>query len=94
MVDQLLGGSLASVAYHNRSSTAGSIVCRYKSRLYSELGPNLWIIKMRAPLSSIEGEAASYATGTLPFSCLPLNHNTALWAASFCIICQRWQAVR
>ena len=28
---------------------------------------------MRAPLSSIEGEAASYATGTLPFCCLPLK---------------------
>ena len=28
---------------------------------------------MRAPLSSIEGEAASYATGTLPFTCLPLK---------------------
>ncbi len=42
-----------------------SMYCRYKSRLYSDLGPNLWIIKMRAPLSTIEGEAASYATGTL-----------------------------
>ncbi len=28
---------------------------------------------MRAPLSSIEGEAASYATGTLPFTYLPLK---------------------
>ncbi|DBA67916.1 TPA: hypothetical protein ACH3X2_014119 [Trebouxia sp. C0005] len=43
---------------------------RYKSRLYSELGPNLWIIKMRAPLSSIEGQAASYATGKVRKECV------------------------
>ncbi len=70
-------------------------VCRYDSRLYSELGPNLWIIKMRAPLSSIEGEAASYATGTLAFHLsAPQTKTQPLWAASACIVCERWHAAQ
>lgn len=40
--------------------------CRYKSRLYSDLGLNLWIIKLQSSLTAIEGDAASYATGVQP----------------------------
>ena len=42
---------------------------RYKSRLYAALGLNLWIVKMCQPLTAIEAQAASYATGLLDVAC-------------------------
>ena len=37
--------------------------CRYKSRLFTDLGLNLWIVKLCQSLPAIEAQAASYATG-------------------------------
>ena len=58
-------GHAVSTCYHIAAVITVQCYCRYKSRLYSDLGANLWIIKLRAPLSTLEGEAASYATGNM-----------------------------
>ncbi|KAK9808931.1 hypothetical protein WJX72_006568 [[Myrmecia] bisecta] len=43
---------------------------RYPSRLYAALGVSLWIIKLRAPLAQIQGEAGTYATGKVRPDCV------------------------
>lgn len=59
---------------HDLGAQFGLVACcRHKSRLYGDLGPNLWIIKMRSPLSTIEGEAASYATGVHTLCLTPIS---------------------
>eukprot|EP00891_Asterochloris_glomerata_P007094 jgi/Astpho2/7094/Aster-x1406 len=43
---------------------------RYKRRLFAAFGPSLWIIKLRASLTTIEGQASSFAAGKVRPECV------------------------
>ena len=60
-------------------------VHRYKSRLYADLGLNLWIVKMCQPLPVIEAQAASYATGLLNVAYA--SHNVHTHGFYTCVHC-------